>query len=491
MNILNYTCDEISNILNDKLNKYTLREINNQSLLIFMNDQNKVDELNVGNKISTFNSIDWNCDKFIFDILDELKPLIKSRELYIDSNKISEETIKALPKKKIVDITKIHGSVYKHSIITFINKMTRKFYNKDIILLDLKINNKFKLIDNEKIELLDDEKEEVKRLNNHLNRIIRAFKRYCPSINIISLDDAIIMRDFKTREFKINYKIVEELMNNIYNCLEKKVFNGEKVFSSIHPIRYCFEKALLNNKDKLLIVFSAFSSDEPKYNYINTLKTCDCNKLFILDDYGSKGSYYFGLQGEFTIETSVMSLISYIMSKNNINYNNVTTIGSSKGGTAALYYGMKYNFANVIVGAPQYKIGTYLSDLSIDKYAIEIFGGINEQNRIKYNNLIRLVANSNTNIYLLTSDGDNQYKKVLKEFEYVANELNLKLYLDKCDIKNHGEISKEFPIYIFKKLDLILDKGPINFNYYSKDIEIIKKIAKKFIRKIKKGDKKL
>ena len=106
-------------------------------------------------------------------------------------------------------------------------------------------------------------------------------------------------------------------MNNIYNCLEKKVFNGEKVFSSIHPIRYCFEKALLNNKDKLLIVFSAFSSDEPKYNYINTLKTCDCNKLFILDDYGSKGSYYFGLQGEFTIETSVMSLISYIMSKNN------------------------------------------------------------------------------------------------------------------------------------------------------------------------------
>ena len=65
------------------------------------------------------------------------------------------------------------------------------------------------------------------------------------------------------------------------------------------------------------------------------------------------------------IETSVVSLISNIMHENNILFKNVISVGSSKGGTAALYYGMKYNYGNIIVGAPQYKIGTYLSDLSI------------------------------------------------------------------------------------------------------------------------------
>ena len=172
-----------------------------------------------------------------------------------------------------------------------------------------------------------------------------------------------------------------------------------------------------------------------------------------------------------------MSLISYIMSKYNISFNNVISIGSSKGGTAALYYGMKYNFGNIIVGSPQYKIGTYLGDLSIKDYGNEIFGEITPSTRIKYNNLIRLVSNNcvRKKIYILTSEGDNQYKKVLKEFEFVLEEFNIKVVIDKCNINHHNEISKEYPGYMIEKLCKILKEGYINQKLIQKVISFVKK----------------
>ena len=173
-----------------------------------------------------------------------------------------------------------------------------------------------------------------------------------------------------------------------------------------------------------------------------------------------------------------MSLISKVVAENNINFKNIISIGSSKGGTAALYYGMKYNFGNIIVGAPQYKIGTYLSDLSIKTYADEIFGDRSIANRIKYDNLIRLICNNKSKIYLLTSDGDNQYDRVLKSFEYVSEELKLDLTIDKCEISHHNDIAKEFPKYLENILSKLLKD-----NKYKR--LIVKKIIKIFKLKFK------
>ena len=331
--------------------------------------------------------------------------------------------------------------------------------------------------------LSDDEIKYIQNMNSHLNRLVGIFKELYPGISVVTFEKAIVIDDLKNKTFKFRDDVNQEIIRMINKNINSKKFHGEKIFSSIHPIKYYFEKAKLNNKNKLMIIFSAFSTDEAKYNYISTLKTCDCNKLFILDDFGSKGTYYLGLKGDFNIETSVMALISYIMSKNKILFSNVISIGSSKGGSAAIYYGLKYNFGNIIAGAPQYKIGTYLSDLSISDYALEIFGEISDCNRIKYNNLIRLSANTCTNIYLLTSDGDNQYKKVLKEFEFVSRELNIKLNIDKCEINNHGEISREFPKFLYDKLDLVLNKSLINFNKANKSIILFKNSIRKYLKK--------
>ncbi|GAA0818946.1 hypothetical protein [Clostridium tertium] len=478
MNLVTYLEDHINDLIENSLKQHKVKRIKNQSLLLFSNDQCKVNELGLDNDINTFGNIDIDGDKFIFDLIKEIDSLYKKKEFYSYTS-----NLKIGGKESLIDTVNIEDLEYKEIIKIFINKLSKQFHSSDIILLNFFFDEEFKTVDNELMALSDDEIKYIQNMNSHLNRLVGIFKELYPGISVVTFEKAIVIDDLKNKTFKFRDDVNQEIIRMINKNINSKKFHGEKIFSSIHPIKYYFEKAKLNNKNKLMIIFSAFSTDEAKYNYISTLKTCDCNKLFILDDFGSKGTYYLGLKGDFNIETSVMALISYIMSKNKILFSNVISIGSSKGGSAAIYYGLKYNFGNIIAGAPQYKIGTYLSDLSISDYALEIFGEISDCNRIKYNNLIRLSANTCTNIYLLTSDGDNQYKKVLKEFEFVSRELNIKLNIDKCEINNHGEISREFPKFLYDKLDLVLNKSLINFNKANKSIILFKNSIRKYLKK--------
>ena len=478
MNLVTYLEDYINDLIENDLSEHKVKRIKNQSLLLFSNDQYKVNELGLDNDINTFGNIDVNGDKFIFDLIKEIDSLYKKKEFYSYTS-----NLKIGGKESLIDTVNIEDLEYREIIKVFINKLSKQFHSSDIILLNFFFDEEFKTVGNELMALSKDEIKYIQDMNSHLNRLVGIFKELYPGISVVTFEKAIVIDDLKNKTFKFRDDVNQEIIRMINKNINRKKFDGEKIFSSIHPIKYYFEKAKLNNKNKLMIIFSAFSTDEAKYNYISTLKTCDCNKLFILDDFGSKGTYYLGLKGDFNIETSVMALISYIMSKNKILFSNVISIGSSKGGSAAIYFGLKYNFGDVIAGAPQYKIGTYLSDLSISDYALEIFGEISDCNRIKYNNLIRLSANTCTNIYLLTSDGDNQYKKVLKEFEFVSRELNIKLNIDKCEINNHGEISREFPKFLYDKLDLVLNKSLINFNKANKSIILFKNSIRKYLKK--------
>src|SRR5690606_14537001 len=109
------------------------------------------------------------------------------------------------------------------------------------------------------------------------------------------------------------------------------------------------------------IVFSAFSTEYMyNFNYIETLKDIKTNKLFILDDFDSKGSYYLGRGSNFSIESSVISLILNKCAEHNIPINNIITLGSSKGGYSALYFGVKYSFGHIITLAPSLFLGTFL-----------------------------------------------------------------------------------------------------------------------------------
>lgn len=125
-------------------------------------------------------------------------------------------------------------------------------------------------------------------------------------------------------------------------------------------LKYILEKSSMS--DILVVVFSGFPGNaKAKYNYIRTLKSLNCNKLFLLDDFGYKkrGAYYLGEGGDFYVQDLVKELI--LKTKDELNINYIITAGSSKGGTSAIYHGLRVRANAVIAGAPQYFIGDYLN----------------------------------------------------------------------------------------------------------------------------------
>lgn len=254
---------------------------------------------------------------------------------------------------------------------------------------------------------------------------------------------------------------------------ERSPFNLEKVYKSNPSLRYHFEPAKDSKfKDQLVVVFSAIA---PRYkfvyNYVNTLKDIPINKLFILDDFGDQGSYYLAKNRDFSIETAVSSLINYKMAKYGINSNNVTTVGSSKGGFAALYYGIKYHFGNVIVGAPQTKLGHFLINQAKHRNVAEYISGGYEKSHQYYLdrllfNLLDLPNDASPNINILIGKQDHHYTNHFLPF---ANELKRKGFKLNLDIREgipHSDLRLHFPPYLINKIRLIL--GLITEDEYKK-----------------------
>jgi hypothetical protein len=240
-------------------------------------------------------------------------------------------------------------------------------------------------------------------------------------------------------------------------------FEMEKEFSSFRSLRYHLEPASSDEyKDQLFVIFSALGTKYSYlYNYMNTLKDLPVNKLFILDDFGDQGSYYLGKNRDFSIETSVMSLIQYIMRQNKILSENVTALGSSKGGFTALYYGIKYYFGHVIAGAPQSKLGSFLlKQANHPNIAEYIAGGSEESDGYYLDGLLFNILNQpcdiSPNINIFVGKDDHHYKNhVLPLYNTLVNR-GYKIDLKTSDGVNHDELKIYFPYYLLGKAKEIL-----------------------------------
>lgn len=241
-------------------------------------------------------------------------------------------------------------------------------------------------------------------------------------------------------------------------------FQFEKVFESTRSLRYYFEEAKEEQyKDKLFVVFSAMS---PKYNfvfnYMKSLQEAPVNKLFILDDFGDQGSYYIGNQRDHSIETAVTSLIQYTMAKHKVSHENVTTIGSSKGGYAALYFGLKYYFGNIISGAPQSKIGSYLIKQTPGQNIAGYIAGSAEEGDCYYLDqlLFQLLNQPNEvspNIHIMIGTRDHHYANHVMPLHNMLLHQGYNVSLDVENGLTHEDLKMHFPIYLQKKVENILN----------------------------------
>jgi hypothetical protein len=236
----------------------------------------------------------------------------------------------------------------------------------------------------------------------------------------------------------------------------------ENVYESNLPIRYVLEEGI-NNQDYLVVVFSGFNPPNAKlansYNYIRTLRGVDCHRLFILDDYGPRGSYYLGSKDTFEVESSIASLISFIARKYGVKQENVITAGSSKGGSAALYYGLKYNYGHVVAGAPQTRIADYVQRNTKETFEYMLGENPKEAEVKKLNEIIlkQLKEHSLTKLQLLTSENDIQYNRHIKPFVKEMDNLGMNYQLTvNNQIENHNAIAVHFPLYLMTHLSNIM-----------------------------------
>lgn len=232
----------------------------------------------------------------------------------------------------------------------------------------------------------------------------------------------------------------------------------EREYQTNLPIKFVLQRGIPGSKH-LVIVFSGFAGKEDpiqhKYNYMRTLQNIKCNKLFILDNYGPRGCYYIGHAMSYEVETSVMSLISHIMNKLGIGFNDIISAGTSKGGAVALYYGLKYNFGNIIIGSPQTFIGEYVTYVAKDTADYIMGDKALDENRKRLNQLVFLQLEKEFfgEMRILTSTSDWHHEKHLLPFINECNKRNIpvKLLLDER-IKEHGDIGTYYPEFLVKNV---------------------------------------
>ena len=203
--------------------------------------------------------------------------------------------------------------------------------------------------------------------------------------------------------------------------------------------------------DTVAFVFSAFDVNDKqrKYNCVKSFKGLNIDMVFFSDPYGFRGSYYLLEGGVFAPDNQVSSLINTILNKGN--YNSVFTMGTSKGGSAALYHGLKIGADEIIAGACQYRLGTYVA-----KYP-DIFKGmtghsVNDEDIQRLDNIMpeHLKQNKNckTRIHLIHSKQEPTYEADEKYLIKDLTELGYDLKETECGFKTHQEIGNYYIPYV-------------------------------------------
>lgn len=185
-------------------------------------------------------------------------------------------------------------------------------------------------------------------------------------------------------------------------------------------VKYKFKPRKYDTRH-LIVVFSGFGANsEFTYDFENSLQSCPANILWIKDDFEGHCAYYMLQDNKFGPEEAVQKLIHNTLDSLELKKDECTLAGFSKGGSAALYHGLKYNFKNIVSTVPQMKIATYVLN-HWEQSAKNMLGVSSAENTNNLDSLLPSILrsddNTDKNIYLLTSEADAQYETEIKPFK--------------------------------------------------------------------------
>lgn len=212
-------------------------------------------------------------------------------------------------------------------------------------------------------------------------------------------------------------------------------------------IKYKYKKRKYDASHAIFI-FSGFGGGGRQftYDFENALQECPAHVVWIKDDFSDYCAYYLCQNLSFAIEEAVHSFIILMLEKFGLDKEDCSLAGFSKGGSAALYFGLKYNFKNIITTVPQFHIGSYIIK-HWPLVAEKMLGGITDEKTSRLDSLLpELLLNdkqTNKNIYLLTSRADDQYETQVKPYvKAFAKYQNFNFFMANSQlIREHNQVT--------------------------------------------------
>ncbi|EOL8958625.1 accessory Sec system protein Asp2 [Cronobacter dublinensis] len=211
-------------------------------------------------------------------------------------------------------------------------------------------------------------------------------------------------------------------------------------------IKYRYKKRKYDTQH-MLFIFSGFGGAGMfTWDFANALQDCPAHVVWIKDDFHDACTYYLCHNNDFYVEQAVITFIEKMLSRFDLNKTQCTLAGFSKGGSAALWYGLKYNFKNIISTVPQFHIGSYARNHWPEIF-MHMTGEASEASARQLDALLPCQLTSDRavdkNIYLLTSEADIQYESEVKpyipEFRKYHN-FNLFMAQSKL-IREHNQVT--------------------------------------------------
>lgn len=235
------------------------------------------------------------------------------------------------------------------------------------------------------------------------------------------------------------------------------------------PVKYLY-LAPEQPSEHMVVVFSGFHGRETErmpalFNYVRTLVDVDVHRLFIVDDYDGLPCYYIGHNGMHDYESAVASLIFRMLSEHAVAPKNVVMGGSSKGGSAALYFAARYGFGHALPGGAQYRVGSYLYGLSgwsRRELLAPIAGSPDEAGRDWLDNCFRRAiagADESIDIRVHIGSGDPTRSQHIEPLIEDLAKIGVEPSVSIADYAEHSRLAEFYPPFLRQNVEEIVTVG--------------------------------
>lgn len=224
-------------------------------------------------------------------------------------------------------------------------------------------------------------------------------------------------------------------------------------------IHYLFEK--VDNSDHLIVSFHGFNTVfyQTSYENMGILKNVNASKLFLLDDYDINGRIYLDKNRKDSLQQNISSLILDISSELGIQKENIIMLGASKGGTAAIYYGMRLSVGNIIAMSPPIYLSIWKSWKPYSQVFYKNIPGNCVDDDMYMDSILENIVLQNdksTLLHFLCISNDIYFKGYFKKFENFLNAQNISYEITLKEGDGHSDLPKFVAPFINEKLELIL-----------------------------------